>query len=441
MLHLSRCYLSPWALILPLASVLRRSSAFILPAMAVYNYSHVYQGQDGGFNCGYRYETSLPSVDFGAGFSNDFGIVDIVDVDFDSFNSFNSLESPASLDSDTFDEVCIKRRRHQPTTRTDPRRRRTSETRLTAPPRRHLTSASRRQHALDRPSPARPAPDRPAPGVLASNILWPRERRHLRVQFLNGDAYDRRIVNQLVTEHYNSIPMRLRFQFLQPSDPSPSDIRVAFSDRSESYVGRNAAKHPGQPTMWIDMCRGGGMPASERRSKRRYNVLHEFGHALGMQHEHQHPECKANWNYRVLQQRMGWSAEAVRDNFGRLAQGVKLAEYDPESIMHYPVDQGDTMSMVMYVPQATGLSDGDRRFLMAVYPLKPTGAVAPREKSRRHAPVIYEEPPCLEQRVTPETVTQAWVVASQEVQPQQMMYSFGALQVDHVDLTPCYYCY
>ncbi len=52
----------------------------------------------------------------------------------------------------------------------------------------------------------------------------------------------------------------------------------------------------------------------ERRLKRQADILHEFGHALSMVHEHSHPDCKANWNYRVLQARQGWDVDRVHEN-------------------------------------------------------------------------------------------------------------------------------
>jgi hypothetical protein len=62
-----------------------------------------------------------------------------------------------------------------------------------------------------------------------------------------------------------------------------------------------------------------------RRSQRQADILHEFGHALGLVHEHTHPGCKADWNYEVLGARYNWPREVVEFNFRRLERkGLRL---------------------------------------------------------------------------------------------------------------------
>jgi hypothetical protein len=71
-------------------------------------------------------------------------------------------------------------------------------------------------------------------------------------------------------------------------------------------------------------------------------VLHEFGHALGAIHEHQHPGVNIPWNREAVYSyydRQGWSREQVDNNIFRRYESTQLnsSTYDIDSIMHYAI--------------------------------------------------------------------------------------------------------
>ena len=71
-------------------------------------------------------------------------------------------------------------------------------------------------------------------------------------------------------------------------------------------------------------------------------VLHEFGHALGLIHEHQNPNRAIQWNRdAVIQDLQGppnnWDLETIENNMFR--------KYDPASVHSSPVD---AQSIMMY---------------------------------------------------------------------------------------------
>ncbi|RSM10448.1 hypothetical protein CEP52_003539 [Fusarium oligoseptatum] len=155
-------------------------------------------------------------------------------------------------------------------------------------------------------------------GVTPSSFIWPAEKRRLRVRFLNGGDSDRETVTKLVNTHYNTIPMRLKFEFMRPDDFGPSDIRISFGTQSSSCLGREAEKNPNGPTLWLNMYRHiPGLAGSQRRLLRQADILHEVGHSLGMVHEHQHPDCPAVWNYGVIQAKTGWNCAQIYKNYDR----------------------------------------------------------------------------------------------------------------------------
>ena len=107
------------------------------------------------------------------------------------------------------------------------------------------------------------------------------------------------------------------------------------------------------PTMHLDLYQGG---AIHDKQKERH-VIHEFGHALGLRHEHQRsdfwacirPYIDVNKMKRDVQAHLGLSSGSQEDqeqfvkfwdaNFevdGKVNVGDPDSEYDAKSIMHYP---------------------------------------------------------------------------------------------------------
>ncbi|KAL2672147.1 hypothetical protein Neosp_012845 [[Neocosmospora] mangrovei] len=215
--------------------------------------------------------------------------------------------------------------------------------------------------------------------------LWPEDKYFLYVCFLNGHSADKDKVKSLIEEHYNTLRMRIRFVFLEDDDPRASDIRVLFISQgvSSSCIGTDAERHLQESTMKLNMHHNDQRGAEDRRKHRQADVLHEFGHALGMEHEHSHPECPIKWNYRIVQGRRGWDAQKVTHNYRKLDKTSTTIRnaYDPKSIMHYPVERGDAQGGTV-IPMNTELSDGDKEFLTWIY-LMPE----PRSSSSRQSRV------------------------------------------------------
>ena len=121
-------------------------------------------------------------------------------------------------------------------------------------------------------------------------------------------------------------------QFHKIDTPIGSDIRVNFTEQgSWSYIGTDAANIPLESfTMNLGFVD-------------RATVIHEFGHALGLIHEHQSPfEGGFEWNREaVINSLMGppnfWDMQRIENNmFRRYKKGdLDGTFYDTKSIMHY----------------------------------------------------------------------------------------------------------
>lgn len=149
----------------------------------------------------------------------------------------------------------------------------------------------------------------------------------LRVRFMEGTAAQKKLVREQAqrwTEHAN-----LTFEF---SDAPDAEIRITFDpdDGAWSYIGTDARKIPqNEPTMNLGFLDGG-------------TAAHEFGHAIGLGHEHQNPAGGIEWNEEIVIRDLGgppnnWTPSQVRHNVLEKykADQIKGTQFDGDSIMLY----------------------------------------------------------------------------------------------------------
>ena len=176
----------------------------------------------------------------------------------------------------------------------------------------------------------------------------------LRVRFLGGTAAQRRIVKEQAgwwSQHAN-----IRFEF---GDSPGAEIRISFDpdDGAWSYVGTDCRGIPtNEATMNLGFMDGG-------------TTAHEFGHALGLAHEHQNPAGGIQWNEAVVirecaQSPNFWDEATTRHNILRKynADQVKGTTFDPESIMLYFFPAEWTLNGIATEQNET-LSGVDKQFI------------------------------------------------------------------------------
>ncbi|MFA7945381.1 M12 family metallopeptidase [Pseudomonas brenneri] len=199
-------------------------------------------------------------------------------------------------------------------------------------------------------------------GVASLDRTWP-QHSVLKISLLNMTAEQKQVIKDNIKKwapHTN-----LFFKF---TDKPDGDIRITADNKTKaawSRIGTDAQRVPvPEPTMSIGFARS---PASVAAT-----IQHEFGHALGLRHEHQHPDRTLDLNkaqiYKKYESLGKKRHEANHDIIRPFPRGeVKLSTYDQDSIMHY----GFPKSLVndeKAISKPTQLSEGDKDFIQSVYP-------------------------------------------------------------------------
>ncbi|RYY64850.1 MAG: hypothetical protein EOO13_17980, partial [Chitinophagaceae bacterium] len=103
-------------------------------------------------------------------------------------------------------------------------------------------------------------------------------------------------------------------------------------------------------------------------------TLHEFGHAIGLLHEHSSPISGINWDKEKLYKeyaKMGWTRDDVDQQvfYTYNKSYTNGTKYDNKSIMHYPIMPGETVDNYV-IDWNLVLSPGDIDIIKALYPMK-----------------------------------------------------------------------
>lgn len=204
--------------------------------------------------------------------------------------------------------------------------------------------------------------------ALLREYQWP-NGSVITCRFIGGDKALRARVEAIAKEWTGPNMANLELRFVQSGN---ADIRIAFEAGrgSWSYLGtycHHVSKT--EPTMnfgWLT-------PSSSEVEIRRV-VLHEFGHALGLIHEHQNPKRPIKWDKPAVRKDLSgppnnWDNATIENNMFKKYDLSELTatSLDPSSIMLYPVPKRWTTDGFS-VGMNSQLSATDRELIRKAYP-------------------------------------------------------------------------
>ncbi|MCX6028220.1 MAG: M12 family metallopeptidase [Chloroflexi bacterium] len=204
-------------------------------------------------------------------------------------------------------------------------------------------------------------------GALQVQEKW-EPAQTLKVRFLGG-APDVCVKIMAHAQEWSGYA-NLKFDFGNHLD---AEIRISFEPGgSWSYIGKDAlGVASDSPTMnlgWL------GPWTSDDEIHR--VVLHEFGHAIGMIHEHQNPDAKIKWNKEAVYKYYEgypnyWSRAEVDHNLFKVYSAnpaiTQFTAFDKNSIMVYPIPKEHTLDGFSVGWNST-LSSTDKAFIAEWYP-------------------------------------------------------------------------
>jgi hypothetical protein len=203
--------------------------------------------------------------------------------------------------------------------------------------------------------------------VLNSSKLW-KPGRTLKILFLGGTSELQKKVREVAEQWTQYANIKFKWVIAEPSE-----VRIAFEK------GKGNWSNVGTDCLGVSKSTAtmnfGNITESSAESKIRRAVLHEFGHALGCEHEHMSPLRSFQWNEEQIYADCAtppnnWSrTKTARNVIDKLkATDVQTRRFDSESIMLYQYPAAWMVGATESPKLNTRLSKEDKSYIAHCYP-------------------------------------------------------------------------
>lgn len=207
-----------------------------------------------------------------------------------------------------------------------------------------------------------PALSRKKRGLADSGELWP-QFSTIRISMMGMTKEQEKFTRDNINAWAPYV--NLTFEF---TDQYGADVRISANNQlfgGNTYHRTDALKIPlDKPTMEVGFL--GGLNEFNAGT-----IMHEFGHVLGLSHEHHHPDNTLDLNMPKLQ-RDFWDtgrSDLARFLFPNAPRTAPSSAYDRNSIMHYEVPS-QYLNSGQPVGKNNRLSGRDVWFAHSLYPRK-----------------------------------------------------------------------